>query len=61
MNTEQLKEHMKERMLKHELRKRDMDGMMCYRCQKLTVCCDIAQAIEDEQFIISCSNFKVKG
>lgn len=61
MNIEIMKEHMKERMLKHELRKRDMDGMMCYRCLKLTVCPDIQDVIEDEQFVISCSKFKGKS
>ena len=58
MNNELFKERMKERMIRHNLRKLDMDGMMCYRCVKLAVCCDIEEAIEKEQFIVSCSKFK---
>lgn len=58
MNKEQYTDYMGKKIMRHELRKSDLDGMVCYRCRNLNRCADVCEAIVRKQFMISCSNFR---
>lgn len=60
MNREEYLNYMGKRILRRAMKKRNMDGMMCCECLNLNRCYDVCEAIDKEQFIIACSNFRGK-
>ena len=56
--TNDYKEWMGRLILKRAMRKRKLEDMICYQCHKLNHCLDVCEAIDKEQFVVSCSNYE---